>query len=205
MLFSQSHRGDIPDMGRACAARSQRWKLVQPEGWSPGPPPENPHWALYDIEADPGEQKDLSEKNPEIVQRMKEAYENWFQDVSSSRGYDPPRVYLGTEHENPVTLTRQDWRGPQASWGTEGLGHWEVDVRSSGSYRVQLRFPPATSDGVAHLRIGTVENQLPFEEGDDEVVFEEVRLPEGPGRLEAILKMNLVKIGVHYVDVELLP
>ena len=202
VIFSQSHRGDVPDSGRACAARSQRWKLVQAEGWSPGPPPEDPHWALYDIEADPGEQKDLSEEYPEIVKRMQEAYEDWFQDVSSTRGYAPPRVYLGTEQENPVTLTRQDWRGPQASWGTEGLGYWEVDVRSSGAYRVRLRFPPAKSDGFARLKIGTVDGQIAFAEGDKEVVFEEVQLSTGPGRLEAILEMTQVEIGVHYVDVE---
>ncbi len=202
VLFSQSHRGDVPDMGRACAVRSQRWKLIQAEGWSPGPLPEAPHWALYDMEADPGEQKDLSKGHPEMVKRMQGAYEDWFQDVSSTRGYDPPGIYLGTKHENPVTLTRQDWRGPRASWGAEGLGYWEVDVRDSGTYRVRLRFPPANSNGVARLRIGTVDDQVSFDKGENEVTFEEIRLSAGPGRLEAILEMTHVELGVHYVDVE---
>ncbi len=202
VLFFQSHRGDVPDMGRACAARSQKWKLVQAEGWSPGPPPEDPHWALYDMEAEPGEQNDLSGEYPETVNRMQEAYEDWFQDVSATRGYDPPQIHLGTEHENPVTLTRQDWRGPRAGWGTEGLGYWEVDVRNNGTYRIQFRFPPAKFDGTAHLRIGPVDDQISFEAGDDEVTFDEIQLPAGPGRLEAILEITQLEIGVHYVDVE---
>lgn len=202
LLFSQSHRGDIPDMGRACSARSQRWKLVQAEGWQPGPPPENPHWALYDMQADPGEQKDLSEEYPQVVKQMRESYEDWFQDVSSTRGYDPPRIYLGTDNENPVILTRQDWRGPQASWRDGGLGHWEVDVKDSGTYRVSFRFPPVDADGIAHLRLGAFDDQVSFAEGDAGVTFKEVRLPGGANRLEAILDMAGTQIGVHYVDVE---
>jgi arylsulfatase A-like enzyme len=202
LLFSQSHRGDIPDMGRACSARSQRWKLVQAEGWQPGPPPENPHWALYDMPADPGEQKDLSEENPEVAQQMRKSYEDWFQDVSSTRGYDPPRIHLGTENENPATLTRQDWRGPKASWRNGGLGHWEVDVKSGGLYLVRFRFPPVDADGTARLLIGTVDDRAPIEAGDADVTFERVQLPVGPGRLEAILDMAGTQIGVHYVDVE---
>ncbi|MGW8178575.1 MAG: arylsulfatase, partial [bacterium] len=61
-LFFQAHRGDVPELGRACAVRSQRYKLIQPKGWESGPGPENPDWMLFDLVRDPGEQSDISSK-----------------------------------------------------------------------------------------------------------------------------------------------
>src|SRR5262249_1434607 len=80
-LYFQWHRGDVPEMGRACAARSQRWKLAQPT-----PPGKvEPRWLLFDLDADPAEANDLAAKHPEIVERMKSSYEAWFKDVSATR------------------------------------------------------------------------------------------------------------------------
>ena len=90
MLFFQWHRGDEPEMYRACAARSQRWKLVQPRGVGAGPFTEKPRFELYDMAADPFEMKDLAGEHPEVVERMKRAYEDWFKDVRATRGFAPP-------------------------------------------------------------------------------------------------------------------
>ena len=126
-LYFQWHRGDAPEPFRAAAVRSQRYKLVDGK-------------ELYDLEKDPAESADIAAANPEIVARMRKSYQAWFQDVSSTRGYDPPRIFLGTRHEDPVRLTRQDWRGPKAGWGADSAGYWEVDVREGGRYRVTLTF-----------------------------------------------------------------
>ena len=122
-LFFQWHRGDEPKPFQACAARNQRWKLVDGK-------------ELYDLENDPAESKDLASAHPEIVARLRKEYETWFHDVSSTRGYAPPRIHLGTPHENPVMLTRQDWRGAGAGWAADSAGHWEVQVAAAGKYEV---------------------------------------------------------------------
>ena len=109
-LYFQWHRGDVPELHRAFAARSGRYKLVQPKGVEPLPLPE-PHYELYDMIADPLEQADVSEKHPEIVAAMLRGYEDWFRDVRSTRDFVPPRIHLGSPSEDPATLTRQDWRG----------------------------------------------------------------------------------------------
>ena len=121
---------------------------------------------LYDIDADPGESNNLAAQHPDIVSRLKAGYEDWFRNVSSTRGYDPPRIPLGTRQENPVTLTRQDWRMVQQDgWGDEDLGYWEVDVKSLGDYEIQLRFTTQEALGRAEFKLGQVEAGKSFTPG----------------------------------------
>ncbi|RLI67143.1 arylsulfatase, partial [Candidatus Heimdallarchaeota archaeon] len=190
-LFFQWHRGDEPELYRACAARNQRYKLVNGE-------------ELYDIENDPGEQNDIAGEHPDIVAELREQYENWFKDVSSTRGYAPPRIYLGTPHENPVILTRQDWRGPEAGWGKESLGYWEVNVARSGDYDVTFRMYPTESEGTARFKLGGVSLSHELAEGVSHYTFESVPLSAGEGRLEAWFESNGKRVGVRYVDVKFL-
>ncbi len=188
-LFFQWHRGDEPEPFRACAARNQRYKLVNGK-------------ELYDIQNDPGEKNDISDEHPDIVKQLRKEYEEWFQDVSSTRGYFPPRIYIGTPHENPVTLTPQDWRGPDAGWGKDSLGYWEVDVRESGNYDVTLRMRPAEAKGHAHFKLGDVSVKHELDEGASLYTFESVHLGAGEGRLEAWFESDGKKVGVRYVDVK---
>src|SRR5205814_1227800 len=127
---------------RAFAARGPRYKLVQPLGVPPGKLPERPAFHLYDLADDPYEQKDLAAEKPDVVERMKKGYDEWFADVSKERGFDPPRIHLGAQAQPRTVLTRQDWRGPQAGWGPKSLGYWEVHVAREGRYDLALRFPP---------------------------------------------------------------
>jgi arylsulfatase A-like enzyme len=200
-LFFQAHRGDVPELGRACAVRSSGHKLVQPEGWRAGPGPENPPWMLFDMKADWQEQQDLSAELPEIVSQMRGEYEQWFDNVSSTRGYDPPRIHLGSAYENPVILTRQDWRGPRASWSADGLGHWEIQIVSEGQYQIQFRFAEAPFAGQAQLLLAGKEWTTSVPPGTTSVVFEDVNLETAEGRLEAILRFGEKTVGAHYVDV----
>ena len=188
-LYFQWHRGDEPQPFRASAALNQRYKLVEGK-------------ELYDLEEDPEESTDIASRHPNIVAGMRKGYEDWFRDVSSTRGYAPPRIHAGTKHENPVTLTRQDWRGPKAGWAEESLGHWEVDVRSGGKYRVTLRMPPAAADGEARFSLNGTSSTQAFSAGASEVRFDEVTLRRGPGRVEAILALGPKEVGPHYVDLE---
>src|SRR5262249_19393103 len=70
-LYLQWHRGDEPELYRACAARSQKYKLVQPEGAGAQKMPAKVVFQLYDIEADPYEEHDLAAKLPDVVAAMK--------------------------------------------------------------------------------------------------------------------------------------
>jgi len=77
---------------------TQRWRLVNGE-------------ELFDMLHDPGQRLDVSRKYPGVVSRLREVYERWWEDVS--KGFDPPpAIVIGSEHENPSTLTAHDWHAP---------------------------------------------------------------------------------------------
>ena len=186
-LFFQWHRGDVPELFRACAARTQRWKLVNGK-------------ELYDLENDPAESKDVASDHPEIAAKLRTAYENWFRDVSSA-GYAPVRISVGTSHENPVVLTRQDWRGPRAGWDADSLGYWEVNVENSGQYEFSIRFAPARSSGTARLRLNGATLEKGYAQGDVELVLGRAPVHAGPGRMEAELASSGKTTGAHYVTI----
>jgi arylsulfatase A-like enzyme len=208
-IHIQSHRGDKPERYRNFAAVAARYKLVQPLSFQ-RPAPADAWLELYDVEADPGERNDLSEELPEVVAAMKRGYEAWFDDVTSGRSFEAQRIYLGTEHENPVTLTRQDWRvtGPDG-WGEGALGHWEVDVREAGVYGIRLDFPPPerftyaarASGGRAEIEVAGVTLESGVPRGADSVTFESVELPAGPTALRARTVSGGKTEGVWFVHV----
>lgn len=201
-LFIQSHRGNTPQLYRNFAAITQQYKLMQPLSFSSEAPPNAP-LLLFDIQADPGERQNLAGEKPEVTAELKAAYEKWFADVSSTRGYEPPKIQIGTEFENPVTLTRQDWRmvGPDG-WGDESLGFWEVDVKSANTYEVTLRFPEQPRAGTVSFALGAAKGEQKFEKGATSAVFAPVKIATGAGRLEASLKRSDATVGVSYVDVK---
>ncbi len=144
-LFLQWHRGDEPEKFRGFTAIGPRYKLVQAAGVQP-----NANWTpkyeLFDIPADEFEQTDLAAKLPDEVAKLKAEYEAWFADVTK-RGFAPPRIVVGSDAEPVVRLTRQDWRGPNAGWAKDSVGHWVIAPATDGRYELVVR--SGTPFGVA--------------------------------------------------------
>ena len=209
-IVIQSHRGDEPVLYHHFAARSQKWKLLHASGFGCERFLGEPRFELYNMVADPLEMKDLAAERPDIVESMCKTYREWFADVSTTRveNYAPPPIHVGTPHENPVVLTRQDWRHVTGQpWGWSSIGFWVLHVATAGSYDIRLRFRQAKTAGKATLEIGDQRLTGTFEKGATECVFEEVRLAEGAVRLMADLVLaksdesSFDVIGPHKVDV----
>jgi hypothetical protein len=185
-LFFQWHRGDEPQAYRGFTARGPRFKLV---GFDQRPLTNRELvLELFDLRADPFELHDIAEANPEVVEQMRREYEKWFEDVSGTRGFEPSRIVLGTPHENPSELSRQDWRGPKAGWGTDSLGYWEVEIAEAGKFDIHLIFQAPKEAGQVTLRIAGIEENAELDAKATEHTFEGVELPEGPARLEAEIR-----------------
>ena len=211
-IFIQGHAGSEPFKYVHFTVRGQRYKLIAPN--------DDPYGnitrpsdveikkiisslELYDIEQDSSEINNIAKQHPDIVKKMLTNYENWFDQVIRDRGTDwPQRIYLGTKFQKNVQLSRFDWGGPQ-SFGNhpEKYGYWEV-FSTAGRYRVTLKFKEFAKPGKASLKYLGLEKSLPIAKGNSTVVFEDIQLPEGPGRFEAFLQTDAQKIGVQYVDVE---
>lgn len=184
-LFFQWHRGERPNPFQNAAAIRDRYKLVNGK-------------ELYDLQSDPAEKTDIAAQNPDMVKKLRADYDAWFADVSATRNYEPPKIYLGAPQEKITTLTRQDWRGPQASWDATGLGHWEVDVRQAANYDITLRLPKAEAERKATFTLGDTRVDKPFPAGTTELTLPGVRLNAGSSQLKAVVDT----IGAHYVDVK---
>lgn len=116
---------------------------------------------------------------------MRKEYEVWFAGTTAERGLKPPKIQIGTPHENPVLLTRNDWRGTKG-WEDDEVGYWEVLVIHPGPYRVTLRFPHTKGNCEVHLRMGeaSVTHQMAGSPWTS-WTFDSIVLPKGEGRLEA--------------------
>ncbi|MFL5340083.1 MAG: arylsulfatase [Gemmataceae bacterium] len=201
-LFFQWHRGEVPELHRAFAARGPRYKLVQAAG--AGAEPNRERWKveLFDMVDDPYEQHDVAGQHSDMVKELGQQYKAWFEDVGRTRGYDPPRIFLGADAENPVTLTRQDWRGPRAGWRVDDLGHWEVKIVHAAEYSVAVKFAPRTDAGRVHLKIGQVVQDQEVAAKETETVFRGMKLPAGDAHLEAWVQVGERTAGATYVEVE---
>jgi arylsulfatase len=61
-----------------CSVRSPRWHLVSTK---PAGSPATPSWELYDVVADPGEQKNVAAQKPDVVAKLASAYDQWWTSV----------------------------------------------------------------------------------------------------------------------------
>ena len=188
-LFIQSHRGNEPDSGRNVAVIGQQFKLVQPLSFS-APAPDGAQWEYYDLLADPGESVELSnEENADERAALQRDYEVWLRDVSDTRGYAPQRIWLGSEHENPTVLTRQDWRiltGPDG-WGKGSHGVWALDCRRDGVYTAVLDIDEADAPGRLDFKFGATDRSQEYETGATRIVLEGLHFRQGLGYLDARL------------------
>lgn len=156
---------------------------------------------LYDISTDMGQTRNVAESNPEVVGRMKDYYEQRWEEVGENLELYQPNV-IGSDYENPVRLCSCDWAGVYADnqQSIRGCvmdsGTWHMEVARDGLYSLTLRRWPEESglgiaapapvmqgvDGIlpegaalsvssAWLRVGSEEQTLPVPEGATHVTF----------------------------------
>jgi hypothetical protein len=213
-------RGEPGDANRALVVQvSQR--LDRPRKWANSAVLSG-HWrlingaALYDLRADPGQQKDVAADHPDQAAKLREEYERWWADVSAR--FDEYTPFLaGSEHENPTCLTCHDWHSDQNPYNQEMVrqrmvanGFWPVEFEKGGSYEFTLceqplanRFPLRAVR--ARLRIGASESSRDIEPGAAAVTF---RMDLRPGN--AVMQTWLeetggVSRGAYFVYIRRLP
>ena len=152
---------------------TERWRLVNSDGEF-----------LFDIEADPAQREDLSEKHPEVVAKLRALYDPFWEKIEPS--LTAVRIDLGNPAENPTVLCSQDWYmsegNPPWNFGSikklpKVTGPWMVEVKQSGTYRLTLRQMPVEADLPvkavrAKVQIAGQEMESEVQAGSKGVVFE---------------------------------
>jgi arylsulfatase A-like enzyme len=165
------------------AVRTQRHRLVReikgPAGGSKAKSNDasaSP-WQLYDMETDPGQEKDIASEHPDLVQKLAAQYDSWFTDISSS-GLQRFPLPVGHAGHNPVEL-----HAPQCYFDTplhfasgpgfanDWLTGWtdpeskvwfEIDVVTEGEYEIELAYAIDATDALLHLSIGSQSLEVPI-------------------------------------------
>ena len=202
-LVVQAHRGDAAVRYHHFFARNQRWKLLNASGFGKELESVEPHFELYDMQADPLELVDLAAERPGIVAQLRAGYDAWFDDVGSTRpdNYAPPRILLGAKEAPEVHLTRQDWRrsGSRGGWNKRSMGHWELEVLDEGPYQLRIRFLDDLLVRHATLRLGSLEQDVAVAENASELTLDSIRIEKGPARLQIVLTDDAGTSGPYQV------
>ncbi len=196
-LFMQLDRmSDVPRRYQNYAVIGQQFKLVRPSVDAKD--------ELYDLLSDPGEREDLASSQPDRVERMRAAYDKWFDDVASERNFVPPRAVLGAPEQNPCVLTRQDWRGPERVHMSDSeLGYWDVTISRDGKYTFEVLSPRVMETGRLFVKSGGLSMVRELSSRDRCYRIADVTLVQGDARLEAWVEEGDVKRGVTEVRVSM--
>ncbi len=79
-----------PSIRSRWAVAGPRYKLIGTE--------------LYDLEADPGEERNIADMEPEIADRLHQEFVAWLAEVTAGKVYEPIPVPVGDPLEDPVDL-----------------------------------------------------------------------------------------------------
>ncbi|WP_166825644.1 arylsulfatase [Thalassoroseus pseudoceratinae] len=118
------------------------------------------HWRLlenqrlYDLRTDPHQDHNVAATHSRVVKRMQQHLDEWWDGVKGDV-FEPQRVIIGHDAENPMLLTACEWldvfvdQQQQIRRGVRKNGVWHLTVAEPGTYTFELRRWPRES----HLRL----------------------------------------------------
>jgi arylsulfatase len=139
MLVVQFSRMDRPvPAGGDAAVLWKRWRLLNGK-------------ELYDLDTDPGQDRDVADTHPEIVTRMRDHYAGWWAEIAPAVN-TLSDITIGAKAEPVTLLSAADWQDVfldqqrQVRRGEKRSGPWGLDVAQDGQYVFELRRWPREAD-----------------------------------------------------------
>jgi arylsulfatase A-like enzyme len=189
-LVVETQRVVDPIKWRRCAVMTDKWRLVNDDDGQ----------GLFDIKADPKQANDVSEAHPEVVERLRGQYNNFWNEVSQEHDLTSYMV-IGSDKSPIVKLCSHDWLIDKLPpWNQDHIKNgavaeesfWAIEVERDGEYEISLRRWPVEADkGIndgtygkaynykqARMRIGDIDETKDIPEGAKEVTFK-VTLKKG--------------------------
>lgn len=160
---------------------------------------------LFNIEADPYEQHNISTENLGIAKNLKEELDNIYNElITSNNLLNPPRIIVGTEYENPIILNRNDADGERGIWAQEEIfGKWNVKI-NRGIYNFKFKFiKPVKQGGRMFLETNGIINQKKNTNNNTDIIeMNNISLKEMDYELIPFYLLNGKKIFPFWVEIE---
>jgi arylsulfatase A-like enzyme len=202
ILFSHSDHQPDPLKPFPGSARDQRWKMVNGV-------------ELYDLDADPGETKDLASKHPAELQRLNYAYREWFASVTAGFTPGAPPIPVGHWDENPAVLSAPQARlsNGAAFYARNGYANdfikgwesadaratWRVDVVAGGRYEVWVHLLASAPARPISFSVGTESLEARTSQADS---LEPNALPERSPHATAAPDMTWTRLRLGRLPLE---
>jgi arylsulfatase len=163
---------------------------------------------LYYLKDDPYEVNDISEENQYKVAALKKVMDSLYNEVIvNSENIGSQRAIVGTVHENPAILNRNDLRGAKSlGWRSEDrvAGYWDIDVVETGMYQFKVIFKNNFKrEGKMYVRVGNVQRHVVnWDTTIREVTLPAFKVEKGPCMLEAWYQSWGDVFWPFYVEIE---
>jgi arylsulfatase A-like enzyme len=190
-----------PELYNNIAIQKGEYKLVGQTDFDAG----INKFELYDIAHDPYERDNFIMKNMDIANEMKDDLDKlFFELINSPNILNQPRAVIGTEHENPMVLNRNDADGERGIWAQEEIyGMWKVKIME-GHYNIKFRFiKPVKGNGQMVLETKSLIRQKITPDNESvEISMDNVYFPEMECDLVPYYMVDSKTIFPFWVEIE---
>lgn len=134
VLFAERQRVANHEKWSNAAAMYKQWRFVN-------------NSELHDIEVDPGQERNLIERRPDIVAKLRRAFDEYWERMTAEKPVGPVAV-IGSPNAEEVFLHPADWQilPSKVPWnhamvaaGPAVNAPWKVYAERPGTYRFELR------------------------------------------------------------------
>lgn len=144
--------------------------------------------------------------HPGITSDLIAEFDTWYEEmIDSPHLRQIQRIKLGTQHENPVILNRNDAKGSEGIWAQDKIyGYWDVEVTENGLYDFSFHFKEKVKlKGVMKLRMGTLQRSLDNPDTDTSILeIKGIPVKRGTYRLEPWYRAEGENYFPFYVEVK---
>ncbi len=147
ILMTDRQTAPTPTKWFKTSVMTERWRLVNGK-------------ELYDIEADPGQERNVYERHPEVTARLTAHYDKLWAEFEPIFA-EISEIPLGHQRANPTALNYHDCIGRHDGWFQDSIRQlrnmidapgkrrspfWPVEVVTDGEYAIELRRWPMELD-----------------------------------------------------------
>jgi len=190
-----------PELYNNVALQKGRFKLVGQTSYNA----DILDFELFDIDEDPYERNNIVNENTGVANTLKYELDQNFHELANSENLvNGPRIFIGSEKENPIFLNRNDAGGERKIWNQQEIyGKWRVSI-AAGHYNIKYRFvSPVEGNGIMYLETQTFVNRISNKQQNaDYIEMKNIYLPEMECDFIPFYMVDSKRIFPFWVEIE---